>query len=104
MLLLIPFGPSTENILTTPEGFASSIILWLMVGQCIPISVTGVMWAVWGTSSGKRALHLRIVDANTRDPMTVKQVILHFRLFAHFRNLRGRLFVGPARPAEASSA
>ena len=104
ILLLIPLGPSTENILTTPEVFASSVILWLMVGQCIPILVTGVMWAAWGTSPEKRALHLRIVDANTGQPMTVRQVILHFRLFAHFRNLRGRLFVGPAQPAEASSA
>ena len=76
ILLLIPLGPSTENILTTPEVFASSVILWLMVGQCIPILVTGVMWAVWGTSPGQRALHLRIVDANTGQPMTVKQAML----------------------------
>jgi len=76
ILLLTPLGPSTENILTTPEVFASSIILWLMVGQCIPILVTGVMWAAWGTSPEKRALHLRIVDANTGQPMTVKQAML----------------------------
>jgi uncharacterized RDD family membrane protein YckC len=35
--------------------------------------VTGVLWAVWGTSPGKRALHLRIVDADTGEPMTVRQ-------------------------------
>jgi uncharacterized RDD family membrane protein YckC len=81
ILLFIPLGPSTEVILTTPEAFASSIILWLMVGQCIPIFVTGVMWAVWGTSPGKRALRLRIVDADTGQSMTVTQAIL--RTFAY---------------------
>jgi uncharacterized RDD family membrane protein YckC len=90
ILLLIPLGPSTENILTTPEVFASSIILWLMVGQCIPILVTGVMWAVWGTSPGKRALHLRIVDANTGQPMTVKQVFLRTDVAAIVSNLPTR--------------
>ena len=76
ILLFVPLGPSTEDILMTPEAFTSSIILWLMAGQCIPILVTGVMWAVWGTSPGKRALHLRIVDADTGQPITVKQAML----------------------------
>ena len=56
-----------------PESFALSVVLWLAIGQCIPILVTGGLWAVWGTSPGKRALHLRIVDADTGEPMTVKQ-------------------------------
>ncbi|WP_321575022.1 RDD family protein [Paraburkholderia franconis] len=76
ILLFIPFGPSTEDILMAPETFVSSIILWLMAGQCIPILVTGVMWAVWGTSPGKRAVRLRIVDADTGQPMTVTQAML----------------------------
>ena len=75
-LLFIPLGPSTQDILMAPEAFAWSIILWLMVGQCIPIVVTGVMGAVWGTSPGKRAVGLRIVDADTGQPMTVKQAAL----------------------------
>ena len=56
-----------------PESFASSIVLWLAIGQSIPILVTGALWAVWGTSPGKRAMHLRIVDADTGEPMTVRQ-------------------------------
>jgi uncharacterized RDD family membrane protein YckC len=34
------------------------------------------MWAVWGTSPGKRATRIRIVDADTGRPMTVKQAML----------------------------
>ena len=56
-----------------PESFALSIAVWLVIGQCLPILVTGVLWAVWGTSPGKRALHLRIVDADTGRRMTVRQ-------------------------------
>jgi uncharacterized RDD family membrane protein YckC len=56
-----------------PESFALSIALWLAIGQCIPILVTGVVWAVWGTSPGKRALRLRIVDADTGRRMTAGQ-------------------------------
>ena len=73
IVLFVPLGPSTEDILMAPESFALSIALWLAVGQCIPILVTGVLWAVWGTSPGKRALHLRIVDADTGKPMTMRQ-------------------------------
>jgi uncharacterized RDD family membrane protein YckC len=73
IVLFVPLGPSTEDLLVAPEAFASTIVLWLAVGQCIPILVTGVLWAVWGTSPGKRALHLRIVDANTGMRMTGMQ-------------------------------
>jgi uncharacterized RDD family membrane protein YckC len=73
IVLFVPLGPSTEDILMAPESFAGSMVLWLAVGQCIPILVTGVLWTVWGTSPGKRALHLRIVDADTGKPMTMRQ-------------------------------
>ena len=73
IVLFVPLGFSTEDILMAPESFALSIVLWLAVGQCIPILVTGVLWAVWGTSPGKRTLHIRIVDADTGKQMTVRQ-------------------------------
>ncbi|WP_028220417.1 RDD family protein [Paraburkholderia oxyphila] len=73
VVLFVPLGPSTEEILTAPESFASTIVLWLAIGQCIPILITGLLWATWGTSPGKRALHLRIVDADTGRPMTARQ-------------------------------
>nr|WP_243658217.1 RDD family protein [Paraburkholderia sp. BL9I2N2] len=38
--------------------------------------MTGILWAVWGTSPGKRVLRLRIVDADTGLPMTVRQAFL----------------------------
>jgi uncharacterized RDD family membrane protein YckC len=60
-------------LLMAPESFAATIFLWLAIGQCIPILATGVLWAIWGTSPGKRALHLRIVDADTGEPMSVRQ-------------------------------
>jgi uncharacterized RDD family membrane protein YckC len=56
-----------------PKSFATSILLWLAIAQCIPILVTGLLWAVWGTSPGKRALHLRIGDADTAQPMTPRE-------------------------------
>ena len=73
IVLFVPLGPSTEDVLMAPESFAVSIAVWLVIGQCLPILVTGVLWAVWGTSPGKRALHLRIVDADTGRRMTVRQ-------------------------------
>ena len=73
IVLFVPLGPSMEDLLMAPESFAATILLWLAIGQCIPILATGVLWAVWGTSPGKRALHLRIVDADTGEPMTVRQ-------------------------------
>ncbi|HWT37972.1 MAG TPA: RDD family protein [Paraburkholderia sp.] len=76
IVLFIPLGPSTEDIVAAPETFASTIVFWLMVGQCIPILVTGIMWATWGTSPGKRAVGLHIVDADSGRSMTVKQAAL----------------------------
>jgi len=73
VVLFVPLGPSTEDILAAPESYAGSIVFWLAIGQCLPILLTGVMWAVWGTSPGKRALRLRIVDADTGRAMTVRQ-------------------------------
>ncbi len=73
IVLFIPLGPSTQDILTAPESYASTILFWLAIGQCIPILVTGLMWATWGTSPGKRALHLQIVDVDTGRAMTVRQ-------------------------------
>lgn len=76
IVLFIPLGPSTDEILANPEAYGSSIALWLIVGQCIPILVTGVMWAVWGTSPGKRMVRVRIVDADTGEQMSVRQALL----------------------------
>jgi uncharacterized RDD family membrane protein YckC len=53
-----------------------SVAFWLFVGQCIPILVTGALWAFWGTSPGKRAVRIRIVDADTGEPLTRKQALL----------------------------
>ena len=76
IVLFVPVGPTADELLIAPEAFASLLILWLLAGQCIPILITGLMWAVWGTSPGKRALHLRIVDADSGQRMTVKQALL----------------------------
>jgi uncharacterized RDD family membrane protein YckC len=76
VVLLVPLGPSTDDILAAPEAFTSVVILWLIVGQCIPILITGLMWATWGTTPGKRVVRLRIVDADSGHPMTVKQAAL----------------------------
>ena len=76
ILLFVPLGPSTEDILATPKSIALYIALWLAIGLCIPILVTGVLRAVWGTSPGKRAMRMRIVDADTGQPMTVGQAAL----------------------------
>lgn len=76
IVMFIPIGPSTDAILTAPEAFASSVVFWLLAAQCIPILVTGVMWGLWGTSPGKRAVGLRIVDAATGQSMTAKQAML----------------------------
>ncbi|MGY6259110.1 RDD family protein [Paraburkholderia caledonica] len=69
IVLFVPLGPSTQDLLLAPDAFASTLVLWLLVGQCVPILVTGILWAVWGTSPGKRVLRLRIVDADTGQPM-----------------------------------
>lgn len=76
IVLFIPLGPSTDDIVANPEALGSSLVLWLFVGQCVPILVTGVAWAIWGTSPGKRAVRIRIVDADTGAPMSAKQALL----------------------------
>jgi len=73
--LFVPLGPSLDDLMAASNPGAS-LLIWMLVGQCIPILVTGVLWAVWGTSPGKRATRLRIVDADTGRPMTVKQATL----------------------------
>ncbi|TDN70976.1 RDD family protein [Paraburkholderia sp. BL10I2N1] len=76
LVLFVPLGPSTEDLLSAPARAGPSILLWLAVAQCIPVVVTGVMWTIWGTSPGKRALGLRIVDADTAEPMTARQAAM----------------------------
>jgi len=76
LVLFIPVGPSTEDILLAPGSLGPSIFLWLLVAQCVPVIVTGIMWAVWGTTPGKRMLGLHIVDADTRNPMTARQAAI----------------------------
>ncbi|CAB3762027.1 RDD family protein [Paraburkholderia solisilvae] len=76
ILLFIPLGPSTEDLLARPDTLGVSVALWLFVGQCVPIVITGAMWMLWGTSPGKRAVRIRIVDADTGKPMTRKQAVL----------------------------
>ncbi|SAK78319.1 RDD family protein [Caballeronia temeraria] len=76
IVLVVPLGPSVEDIPLSPDALAATFTLWLMVAQCIPILVTGVLWIVWGTSPGKRALRLRIVDADSHEPMTRRQAVL----------------------------
>ncbi|TDN66822.1 RDD family protein [Paraburkholderia sp. BL10I2N1] len=73
LVLFVPVGPSTEDLLNAPALAGPSILFWLTVAQCIPVVMTGVMWAIWGTSPGKRALGLRIVDSDTGQAMTAKQ-------------------------------
>lgn len=72
IVLFVPLGPSTEDVLSSAAS-GSSIILWLVIGQCLPIVVTGVLWIVWGNSPGKRALHMRIVDADSGERMSTIQ-------------------------------
>ncbi|VXC96465.1 RDD family protein (modular protein) [Burkholderia sp. 8Y] len=82
IVLFVPLGPSPENMPLSPEGLAAFTAMWLLLAQCAPIAMTGVLWAVWGTSPGKRALKLRIVDADTAQPMTARQAAL--RTFGYF--------------------
>jgi uncharacterized RDD family membrane protein YckC len=75
IVLFVPLGPSLDDLMTAGDPGAS-LLMWALVGQCIPIVVTGVLWAVWGTSPGKRATRICIVDADTGQPMSVKQATL----------------------------
>src|ERR1700753_4059855 len=76
VVLFIPIGPSTDAILMAPEALAPSVVFWLLASQFIPILITGVMWVLWGTSPGKHAVRLRIVDAATGQSMSAKQATL----------------------------
>jgi len=76
IVLFVPLGPSPETLPLSPETFAVSVALWLVFAQCVPILVTGVLWGIWGTSPGKRAVGIRIVDADTGQPMNRKQATL----------------------------
>lgn len=76
IVLFVPLGPSPETMPLSPDAFAVSAVLWLLLAQCVPIILTGIFWAVWGTTPGKRALRLQIVDADTGQSMTVNQAVL----------------------------
>jgi uncharacterized RDD family membrane protein YckC len=76
IVLFVPLGPSAEDIPLSPDGLAATMLVWMMVAQCIPIVITGILWAVWGTSPGKRVVRLRIVDADSGEPMSVTQSVL----------------------------
>jgi uncharacterized RDD family membrane protein YckC len=75
LALFIPVGPSIS--LTDPASlfglFSATNLLWMTLSQCIPLVVTGVLWAVTGTSPGKMALGLHIVDDRTGFPMSAGQ-------------------------------
>jgi uncharacterized RDD family membrane protein YckC len=75
IVLFVPLGPSLDDLMASSNPGAT-VLIWAALGQCIPILVTGVFWAVWGTSPGKRATRLRIVDADTGQAMTVRQATL----------------------------
>lgn len=75
IVLFVPLGPSLDDLMTAADP-GTSLLIWALVGQCIPIVVTGVLWAVWGTSPGKRATRIRIVDADTGRRMSVTQATL----------------------------
>jgi uncharacterized RDD family membrane protein YckC len=76
LVLFVPLGPSGADIPLSPDALAAMVLFWLFVAQCIPIVLTGVFWAVWGTSPGKHVVRLRIVDADSGERMSVKQAIL----------------------------
>jgi uncharacterized RDD family membrane protein YckC len=75
ILLFVPLGPSSE-IPLSPDALAATFVLWLIVAQCVPLLITGVLWVVWGTSPGKRVVRLLIVDAGSHEPMTRRQAVL----------------------------
>jgi uncharacterized RDD family membrane protein YckC len=76
IMLFVPVGSSSDVLLVAPEAAASLFVLWFFESQCVPIIITGLMWAAWGTTPGKRALHLLIVDADSGQRMNVKQSLL----------------------------
>jgi uncharacterized RDD family membrane protein YckC len=76
IVLFIPLGPSTDEMLANPDTLVLTVTVWLFIGQCIPIVITGALWAFWGTSPGKRAVRIQIVDADTGEPMSRTQALL----------------------------
>ncbi|MBC8739828.1 RDD family protein [Paraburkholderia sp. UCT31] len=74
----LPFGPSfsTDNIESIFAFFTLAAQLQLLALNIVPVMMTGVMWAIWSTSPGKRALGIRIVDAYDGSPMTREQAVL----------------------------
>jgi len=77
-MMVIPIGPSVslDDIGSISSFFSLSTLFSMLVVQCVPVVITGVMWAFWGTSPGKRALGLRIVDADTGYSMTTRQAAI----------------------------
>jgi uncharacterized RDD family membrane protein YckC len=76
ILLFVPIGSTNDMLLIDPAAATTVFVLWLLASQCVPILITGVMWIVWGTTPGKRAVHLRIVDADSGERMNVTQCLL----------------------------
>jgi uncharacterized RDD family membrane protein YckC len=76
ILLFVPIGPSLEDFPLSPAAAEMTLLVWMMIAQCVPILITGLLWIVWGTSPGKRVMRLRIVHADTHQPMTTAQAVL----------------------------
>ncbi|WP_250502286.1 RDD family protein [Caballeronia sp. AZ7_KS35] len=74
--LFVPLGLLGDGIPSSPDELAISIVLSLYVAHCIPILITGVLWAVWRTSPGKHVVRLRMVDADSGHAMSTKQAVL----------------------------
>lgn len=90
-----------------PEAHAATILPWLALGQCMPILATAVLQAIWGTSPGKRALHLRIVDADTGHQATDDSGAsgsAHTRLSAQLCDMPCGILVGAIQPAKAAAS
>lgn len=73
--LLVPVGPdiSLNDPTSVLALFSWNTVGWMFVAQCLPLLLTGILWAIWGTSPGKRLFGLRIVDASTGLPMSRTQ-------------------------------
>jgi uncharacterized RDD family membrane protein YckC len=78
LALLVPVEPdiSLDNPASLLTLFSWSTLAWMLFAQCLPALITGVLWATWGTSPGKRLLGLHIVDAETGLPMSLRQDLL----------------------------
>ncbi|WP_429468720.1 RDD family protein [Paraburkholderia sp. WSM4175] len=63
------------------------------------------MWAIWDTSPGKRALGLRIVDADTGEPMTARQAAMRtLGYLVCFATCGAGFLWGAVQPAQAGLA